>query len=178
MDSDPIRQIQGLLDDPGRMLEKISRIRSALDAMSSALPQAAPAAGSPPQGATQPRLPADDPVYGRLLQALREMQTQIDERVKPLATEIVRHEVARLRAQSDDHQNSLKECLARIDQSIVNCFARMEAYRLGSAELEALNHRLAELGAAPEPPPPALAEGSAADSIIARLESLRLAGKI
>jgi hypothetical protein len=113
-----------------------------------------------------------------LLQALREMQTQIDERIKPLATEMAGREVARLRARSDEQQSALKECLAHIDQSIVNCIARVDEYRRRSADLEALNHRLVGLGAAPEPPPPALAMGSAADSIVARLEGLRLAGKI
>lgn len=179
MDSDPIKQVQELLDDPGKMLEKISRIRSALDSVRSGFPQLAPADERPLEGGSQAGLlTADDPVYGRLLQALREMQTQIDERIKPLATEMAGREVARLRARSDEQQSALKECLAHIDQSIVNCIARVDEYRRRSADLEALNRRLAGLGAAPEPPPPALAMGSAADSIVARLEGLRLAGKI
>lgn len=179
MDSDPIKQVQELLDDPGKMLEKISRIRSALDSVTSSFPQLAPADERPLEGGSQAGLlTADDPVYGRLLQALREMQTQIDERIKPLATEMAGREVARLRARSDEQQSALKECLAHIDQSIVNCIARVDEYRRRSADLEALNHRLAGLGAAPEPPSPALAMGTAADSIVARVEGLRLAGKI
>ena len=179
MDSDPIKQLQGLLHDPAKVLEKITSIHSALDSIRTHVPRLATAEGlSVAGGETVTRLgsTADDPVYGRLLLALREMQAQIEERIQPLATELARQEIARLREQSDEQQNALKKCLAEIDQNILNCFARMDEYQRRSADITALNDRLVDLGAAPEPPPEA--PGAAADCIIARLESLRLEGKI
>jgi hypothetical protein len=178
MDSDPIKQLQGLLDDPGKVLEKISSIHSALDSIKTNLPQSAGVETIVGQAAQRPGALPDDPVFGRLLQALRDMQAQIEERIQPIAQEMVRYEVARLRDQSDEHQSALKECLAQIDQNILNCLARMDEYQRRCADLSALNLRLADLGAVPEPLSPTIAIDNAADSIVARLDGLRLTGKI
>jgi hypothetical protein len=177
MDSDPIKQLQGLLDDPGKVLEKISSIHSALDSIKTNLPQSAGAETIVGQAQRPGALP-DDPVFGRLLQALRDMQAQIEERIQPIAQEMVRYEVARLRDQSDEHQSALKECLAQIDQNILNCLARMDEYQRRCADLSALNLRLTDLGAVPEPLSPRIAIDNAADNIVARLDGLRLTGKI
>ncbi|HVO94813.1 MAG TPA: hypothetical protein VMT22_18320 [Terriglobales bacterium] len=113
-----------------------------------------------------------------MLQALRDMQAQIDERIRPLAQEMVQHEVLRLRDQSDDGQSALKECLAKIDQSIIDCLARMDEYQRRCADLITINQRLSDLGAAPEPLPAELLSDNTADPFTARLENLRLEGKI
>lgn len=178
MDPDPIKQLQNLLDDPGKVLEKISSIHSALDSIKSNPPQSSGAESMASPAGQRRGAPTDDPVFGRLLQALRDMQAQIEERIRPVAQEMVRYEVARLRDQSDEHQSALKECLAQVDQNILNCFARMDEYQRRRADLSALNLRLANLGAAPEPLPPTLALDNTAESIVARLEGLRLAGKL
>ena len=180
MDSDPIKQLQGLLNDPGKVLEKISSIHSALDSIKTNFPDSGVIEStSTAADKVAPRVGvlSDDPVYSRLMQALRDMQTQIEGRIQPLAAEIVRHEVARLRDLSDEHQNALNACLSAIDQNIVNCMARMDEYQCRCADLTQLNHRLADLGAAPEPAPPQ-AQGAATERLMARLESLRLEGKI
>lgn len=178
MDPDPIKQLQGLLDDPGKVLEKISSIHSALDSIKTNLPQSSEAETLVGQATQRPGALPDDPVYGRLLQALRDMQAQIEARIRPIAQEIVRNEVARLRDESDEHQSALKVCLAQIDQNILNCLARMDEYQRRCADLSALNLRLADLGAAPEQLSPTIAIDNAADSIVARLDGLRIAGKI
>jgi len=176
MDSDPIKQLQGLLDDPGKVLEKISSIHSALDSIKTHMPQsAATEAGKSHTAQRSGPLP-DDPVFGRLLQALRDMQGQIEERIQPLAQEMVRHEVARLRDQSDDHHSALKDCLTQIDQNILNCLARLDEYQRRYAELGELNLRLADLGVAPEPMPP-MDIDDATDGLMTRVKNLRSAGK-
>jgi len=43
MDADLIKQLQGLLDDPDKVLEKISSIHSALDSIKTNFPQSAEA---------------------------------------------------------------------------------------------------------------------------------------
>ena len=181
MDADLIKQLQGLLDDPDKVLEKISSIHSALDSIKTNFPQSAEAetmSTAVPESALRSGASPDEPIFGRLLQALRDMQAQIEERIQPIAQEMVRYEVARLRNQSEDHQNALKDCLAHIDQNILNCLARMDEYQRRCADLSMLNLRLADLGAAPEPLPPTIVLDSAADSIAARLEGLRLGSKI
>src|SRR5262245_32640936 len=93
------------------------------------------------------------PVYDRLLNTLQLMQTQIEERVRPLAQEAVQLEAARLRHQCELEQNALTECLARIDQCISTCTERMNDYEKTYAELARLNQPLVTLGAEPEPMP-------------------------
>lgn len=129
MDLDPIKQLQSLLQDRGKVLEKISIIHSALGPFS-----AAQAAVPEPQQAEAPPVQAASPfgqdhLYGRLLQALGDMQAQIEQRVRPIAQHVVELEVARLREQSDHDQTALKQCLAQIDQFILTCVERFDEYQ-------------------------------------------------
>jgi DNA repair ATPase RecN len=180
MDSDPIKRLQSLFTERSKVLETISSIHSALDSVRAHPIDATTEinAALPSPGALTTPFP-DDPVYGRFLQALREMQTQIDERIRPLAQEMVQFEVVRLRDQSDDQQDALKECLAKIDQSILDCLSRMDEYQSRCADLTTINHRLSDLGATREALPPELPTANLADAIAVRLEGLlRLADKI
>ena len=161
------------------MRETISSIHSPLDS-----PRTHPVEGTtelnaaPSPGALTTGSP-DDPVYGRFLEALHEMQTQLDERIRPLAQEMVQYEVVRLRDQSDDQQNALKECLAKIDQIILDCLSRMDEFQRRGADLTAINHRLSDLGAAAiEALPAELPTDNVADAGAFRLEGRHLTDKI
>src|SRR5215510_14738723 len=106
MDLDPIKQLQNLLEDRGKVLEKISSIHSALGSLRTDSAVTEPV--SPPAITEQPQTTAnpffENPIFSRLLQSLREMQAQIEERVRPLAAQVVDSEAAWLRQQSDQHQ--------------------------------------------------------------------------
>jgi TolA-binding protein len=172
MDFDPIKQLQSLLEDRGKVLEKISSIHSALGSFTSA----EAAAPEPPQVEAAPVQSASrfsqDPVHGRLLQALGDMQAQIEQRVRPIAQQVVELEVARLRDQSDHDQAALKQCLARIDQCILTCVERLDEYQKKHALLITLNERLASLGASPEALPEQLIPMNLGDAVRLRLEAL------
>lgn len=180
MDLDPIRQLQSLLEDRGKVLEKISSIHSALGSLKT--DSAAPEPESPPAIAGQPQTTAnpfsDDRVYSRLLLALRDMQAQIEERVRPLAEQVVELEVARLREQSGHDQAALNACLGQIDQCILNCVGQLDEYQKKHAFLITLNERIAKLGATAEP----LADSPSLDNfsnlLQARVEALRDQGKL
>ena len=180
MDLDPIKQLQSLLEDRGKILEKISSIHSALGSLRT--DSAAPEPESPPAIAVQPQTTAnpftDDRAYTRLLQALRDMQAQIEERVRPLAEQVVEFEVVRLREQSGHDQATLNACLAQIDQCILNCVGQLDEYQKKHALLISLNQRIANLGAPPEPLPDSLSIESFATAIQARVEGLRHQGKL
>jgi hypothetical protein len=75
------------------------------------------------------------------------MQAQIEERVRPLAQQVVELEVARLREQSSNDQAALNDCLAQIDQCILNCVGQLDDIRAFPSSQR--THR--ELGAPPEP---------------------------
>jgi hypothetical protein len=115
--------------------------------------------------------------YERLLDALRDMQAQIEERVKPVAEQVVQAEIARLRSLAEEHRSALSDCLARIDQSILSCRAQMDQYQQTRANLAALNERLQKLGAHSESPPNLPAD-NLKDLILARVDNLRVDGKL
>ncbi len=148
MDLDPIKQLQSLLADRGKVLEKISSIHTALGTIKT--DSAAPEPESPPAVTTQPQSTAnpffETHAYGRLLQAVRDMQAQIEERVRPLAAQVVDCEVARLRQQSSHYQATLNACLAQIDQCILSCVGQIDEYQNRHADLISLNERIAKLG--------------------------------
>ena len=172
MEFDPIKQLQSLLEDRGKVLEKISSIHSALGSFTSAEAAAPelPQAEAPPVQTASPF--SQDRVYGRLMQTLGDMQAQIEERVRPIAQQVVELEVARLREQSDYDQAALQQCLAQIDQCILTCVDRLDEYQKKHASLISLNERLVSLGASPEALPEEFKPLNLAEAICSRLESL------
>lgn len=178
MDPDPIKQLQSLFTDRSKVIETISSIHSALDSIRSHAAESAPAIPEPPSSGTLSAGVPEDHVYGRLLQALRDMQAQIDRRIRPLAQEMVQFELTRLRDQSDDQRDALNQCLAKIDQNILECVSRVDEYQRRRADLLAINQRLSEFGAAPESLPADLPTADPLDAITARIEGLHLEGKL
>jgi hypothetical protein len=106
------------------------------------------------------------------------MQTQIAERARPVAEQLVQQEVEKLRSQSEQQRSMLQDCLAHIDQSILNCRSQMDEYCQTHSELVALNERLANLGAEPMTVSDHFPAGNLGDLILARLQGLRAKGKI
>jgi regulator of replication initiation timing len=176
-DLDPIKQLQGLIDDRSKVLEKISGIRSALDSITKTTnsipsPQAVLAAEN-----KSSQIP-EDRLYNQLFQTLHNIQAQIEERVRPLAQQTIEIEVARLREMSNQDQTALLDCLARIDQCILSCMERVGEYQKRHSELMSLNERLATLGAEPQPLPDLWPAQDPGEMIRFRLEELRLQGKL
>ena len=124
------------------------------------------------------QLMREEQSYERLLQALAEMQAQIEERVRPVVAQVVQTEIDRLRTLSERHQNHLNDCLAHIDESILSCRHHLHEYRRARSDLMSLQQRLTELGADPADIADAVKSDNLSDMIIARVEGLKLAGKI
>lgn len=120
----------------------------------------------------------EEQAYERLMRALHEMRTQIEEGVRPVAEQVVQQEVERLRSQSEQQRSILKDCLAHIDHSILNCRSQMDDYRQTRSDLVALNESLANLGAEPVAVPDHFPAENLGDLILARLQGLRAKGKI
>ncbi|HEY7220901.1 MAG TPA: hypothetical protein VH985_21180 [Candidatus Binatia bacterium] len=176
---DPIKQLQSLLDDRGKLLEKISGIHSALNSIkTTATPPSAPEAFLKNPAESDPNLASNDPSYERLLRTLQDMQSQIEQRVLPLAQLTVQTEVERLREQTQKVQSALQDCLVRIDQGVLSCGERLQEYQRRHTDLTALNQRIAALGGTPESLPEGLVAQDLSDTIHLRLQKLRLAGKL
>jgi vacuolar-type H+-ATPase subunit I/STV1 len=174
-DSDPIRQLQHLLDDPGKVLERISHIQSALGSIhtpSSAAPPAVSAVADRPISQT------GDDSYSGLLRTLGDLQSHIEERLRPLAQQTVQAEAERLREWMKREQRALDECLARIDENLLACIERISESQKTHIDLTALKKSLEELGAATHALPELSMSQDPSQIIIARLETLRRDGKI
>ncbi|MBM2805105.1 MAG: hypothetical protein HW419_2998 [Deltaproteobacteria bacterium] len=176
MDLDPIKQLQSLLDDRSKVLEKISSIHSILGSVKPT-ESGAPAPATPTAGTTSEQTSAEF-AYSRLQRALHDMQKQIEQRMQPLARQIVESEVARLREQSGHDQTALNECLAQINQCILACIDRMDQYQKRYNVLTGLNQRLERLGAPSEPVPEYLPAQDFSDTIQSRVNLLRHQAKL
>lgn len=170
MDQDPIKQLQSFLDQRGNVLEKISSIHSTLgslrgDPHSSLTSQFA--VDTSPTAAN-----AVDAHYQRLLQALQEMQSQIEQRVRPAVQLVVQSQVDQLRGQSDDKMAALRDCLGQIDRSVLQCLAGLDEYQKRYADLDTLNKNLAGLGVAPAPLPDKISVDYVSETLSARLAHL------
>lgn len=137
-EEDPIRQLQHLLEDPDHLLERISRIRSAIG---SSRPAETSAIG----------LTAHDvSPYDGLLRMLQDMQSQIDGQVRPLALRAMQAEADRLRALAGRELVAQEECLANLDRALSACVDRIRESRKVGEGLASLNRRLSDLGAPTE----------------------------
>jgi hypothetical protein len=116
--------------------------------------------------------------YERLLKALHDMQAQIEERVRPVAQQVIESEVQRLRELSEHHRIALQDSLAHIDANILSCRSYIDQYHQKRSDLAAINERLSKLGAEPVAVPDGLSQQNLGDIITARVEGLRMEGKI
>ena len=177
---DPIKQLQSLLDDRGEVLEKISSVQAALGSLQptdSTVPvENIPSAAEPPQ-ATAASL-SQEPGYGRALQMLRDMQAQIETRVRPIAQQVIELEINKLREQSARDRATLSQRLAQLDQSLLNCVERIVECQKTQGDLLSLNEQLAALGSAPEPFPKSLPEQDPSRIIQSRVEDLHRRGRL
>ena len=119
----------------------------------------------------------EEQAYERLMRALHEMQSQI-EGGRPVVKQIGQAEVDMLRSLWEQQTSILKDCLTRIDQSILNCCAQMEKYRQTRSHLDELNNRLADFGAEPVAVPNHFPAENLGDLILSRLQGLCVKGKI
>jgi len=120
----------------------------------------------------------EEQTHERLLQALGDIQAQIEGHVRPVAKQVIQAEVERLRNLSEQQKSILNDCLIGIDRTILDCQSQMEEYRQRRSDLAALNEQLASLGAEPLPMPNHLPAETLGDLILARVEGLRVEGKI
>lgn len=175
---DTIRQLQHLLDDPGKLLEKISGIRSALGSIRSAEPMAGKEAATPTLSAEpiKPIPAAPNDRYSRALEALHAIQMQLRERVLPLAQATAQTEIEQLRERAKRDHATMSDYLEQIDRRMLHCLELIRDSQRNYTELISLNQKLVSLGSPMEPLPDFV---PSQDSVIeARLDMLRRQGKI
>jgi hypothetical protein len=181
MERKPIEQLRELLYEQGKVTEKFASLESALNSIRenlSAAPSPQGMNNTMPHVGMRENLLKEEPTYERLFRALEDMKVQIEERVRPVAEQVVQAEVERLRDLSEQHKNALEECLAQIDRSLLGCRTHVNAYRERRFDLTVINKRLAKLGAEPMPFPEEVSAANFEDIIKARVAGLHSEGKI
>ena len=176
MDQDPLKQLQSSLEERGGVLEKINSIRSTFGSLRGVLPSSStlPLA---PDASFDAAATVVDAHYRRLLQALQEMQTQIEQRVRPAVQLVVQNQVDQLREQSDEKMAALRDCLGQIDRNVLQCLGGLVEYQNRYAELDTLNKNLTGLGASPAPLPAKISAEHLSETISARLTDLSQRGR-
>ena len=111
--------------------------------------------------------------YERILQELRDIRMQLEERVRPVAQYAVQAEVERLLGLFEQRKNRLRDCLAEIDRELLGCRDHLAEYNEIRAELAAANERLTSLGAKPLTLPEFPSPGSLMEMIVQRLQAPR-----
>jgi hypothetical protein len=85
----------------------------------------------------------EEQTHQRLSETRDDIQAQIEGHVRPVAKQVIQTEVERLRNLSEQQKSILRNCLMRIDRTILDCQSQMEEYRQRRADLAALNEQLA-----------------------------------
>lgn len=181
MEPEPIEQLRTLLNERGRIAVKIDSVESALASIRKDLAAAASqfwTDNTAPDLRIKENALREEQTHERLLRALEDMRAQIEDRVRPLAEQVVRAEVERLRDLSERHQSALKECLTEIDQNILSCRSHMNKYRQRRFDLMVVNQRLAKLGVEPVAIPEEIPTENFDDIIRARVDGLHAEGRI
>ena len=181
MEQKPTEQLRELLHEQGKVTEKFASLESALNSIRENLSAASSLQGinnAVPHVVMGEHSMKEEPTYERLFRALEDMKAQIEERVRPLAEQVVQAEVERLRDLSQRQKNALEECLTQIDRSILGCRTHVNAYRERRSDLTVVNQQLAKLGAEPMPFPQEISATNFEDIIKARVTGLHSEGKI
>jgi hypothetical protein len=116
--------------------------------------------------------------YDKVLQALKDMQAHIEERMRPMASEVIQAEVARIQSDSKRHQDALASCLSRIDERILSCRSQLDEYNETCSLLISLNERLVRMGEEPVELSKKVVFEDLGEMILSRIEGLRVDGKI
>jgi uncharacterized protein YaiL (DUF2058 family) len=176
----PVEQLYGLLHERKTLADKITGVQATVQSLKSKLSSVIAEQYLHNGVATGFRedLMKEEQSYERLLQALHDMQVQIEARLRPVAEQVVQAEVERLRSLSEQQKTTLIDCVAHIDQNILNCRKQMNEYRQTRSDLALLNERLSSLGADPVAIPDSFPTENLADVILARMQGLRAEGKI
>lgn len=181
LNTDAFEELQNLFREQSKVAEKISEVQTTLSHIrkknSASLAQRFITRSSEKIDFGEEHM-REEQTYERLLQALRDLQAEIEERVRPVAEQVIHAEVERLRSLSEQRRSTLSQCLAGIDESILGCRAQLAEYNQSHADLDMLNEKLSKLGAEPVAVPDYLPTVSLADLIVSRIEDLRSQGKI
>jgi hypothetical protein len=109
--------------------------------------------------------------YEQILQELRNIKIQIEERVRPVAEHAVQAEVERLLGFYDERKKDLRNCLTQIDGDLLDFRNHLAQYDEMRSELALANERIKILGAQPLSLPEFPSPGRLVEMIVQQLQT-------
>lgn len=179
--TEPIEELHRLLTEQKRVAEKIADVQAALSHIKKKISESLLqqyVTTTEEKIAIKEDLMREEQSYERLLQALRDMQREIEERIRPVEEQIVQAELDCLKSMFEQQKNALTDCLGKIDQKILECRLQLAEYNRIHTDLKTLNERLSRLGTGSLPMPDFLPIDNLAELIKGRIEDLTSKGKI
>lgn len=116
--------------------------------------------------------------YERLLQALQDMKNEIAKQIRPVEEQIIQANVDYLRQSFGQESRKLGKCLEEIDDNILACRQYLQDYERIRSSLNALNEKIAQLGAESLTIPDGLPSSDFEEIVRQRIEHLKSQGKI
>ena len=121
---EPIEELHKFLTERKQLSEKIGEVQGSLSQVKKKISESLVqqyATTTTEKVTIKEDLMRDEQSYERLLQALRDMHKEIEERIRPVEEQIVQAEVDYLKGQFEQQQNALADYLGKIDQKILEC---------------------------------------------------------
>ena len=119
----------------------------------------------------------EEDTCGGSKESLKKVQAQIDARMGSPTAQVVTPEAKRLLADFTRHQDALIRCFNGLDERLLSCRDYIDEYKKAYSVLVGLNEKLADMGEEPLELPHVVSDGPG-DLILARVERLKLKGKI
>jgi hypothetical protein len=119
----------------------------------------------------------EDDSCGRSEDPLKKLQAQIEAGIDSTTAQAVTPEAKHLWAEFTRHQDALIRCFNAIDERLLSCREQIDEYKTTCSVLVGVNERLSAIGEELLKLPPVFS-GSSSDLILARVERLKMKGKI
>ena len=121
---EPIEELHKFLTDRKQLSEKIGEVQGSLSQVKKKISESLLqqyVTTTTEKVTIKEDLMRDEQSYERLLQALRDMHKEIEERIRPVEEQIVQAEVDYLKGQFERQQNALADCLGRLSRLPEQC---------------------------------------------------------
>jgi hypothetical protein len=106
------------------------------------------------------------------------MKSEIAKQIRPVEEQIIQANVDHLRQSFSQESRRLSKCIEEVDDNILACRQYLQEYARIRASLDALNQKLAQLGAEGIQLPDGLDTNDLGEIVRQRIEHLRSQGKI
>jgi primosomal protein N'' len=177
----PVEKLVKLIADESRVDERIRDTQAALSLVKRRVSEAL-AQHYIANREARIQMPEDlmreEQSYERLLQALQDMKNEIAKQIRPVEEQIIQANVDHLRQSFSQESRRLSKCVEEIDDNILACRQYLQEYERIRATLQAVNQRLAQLGAEGIQIPDGMKTTDLGEIVRQRIDFLRSQGKI